>query len=69
MGIALLVIIVFVLMFFNEYEKATDMLDLCHSKGYDGYKDMSGFGLSKYKCYKKVPVETGYEYEYSGYID
>ncbi len=68
--ITLLIVLIFASCFMDEYRIETDRLDFCHSKGYDSYKDVSGFlEFSKYKCYKEVSVDTGYEYEYSGYVD
>ncbi len=66
---ALLVMLVFASVFMGEMNEAKDRLDVCHSAGYDGYSDVSGFmKRSEYKCYKEVSVGTGYEYKYSGYI-
>ncbi len=69
MSVSLLIMVIFGLAILSSYNKFGDMLDECHSAGYDGFKDVSGFmRMSKYKCYKEVSVGTGYEYEYSGYV-
>ena len=68
-SISILVMVVFASMILSSYNKFSDMLDECHEGGYDGYKDVSGFmEMSKYKCYKEVPTDVGYEYQYSGYV-
>ncbi len=66
-----IVIIIFLIFIFGfvvgySYEKFRNMSDKCHSEGYDGYADVSEFlEPAKYKCYKKVLTDDGYEYEYS----
>ena len=43
---------------------------ILNQRGYSFKVKRSGFlEFSKYKCYKEVSVDTGYEYEYSGYVD
>jgi len=71
-GVTLLIVLIFSSLFLTEWNKITNRLNKCHSNGYDGYKDVSGFlESSKYRCYKKISIDNdvGYEYRYSGYID
>lgn len=48
-------------------QESNRLNNYCKSKGYDGVS-MEVFG-EKEKCWRKIQLEAGYKYEYSGYIE
>lgn len=42
----------------SEVSETKKMLEFCHNEGYDGFKDVGGFGKDIYVCFKSI---DGYE--------
>ena len=69
--IFLIVMSIVALMVIGQTKELDDRINYCKENGYDGVQSDNNILGTRYdyKCYRKVQLDVGWEYEYSGYID